>query len=144
MRHLIFHFVCHSLCACVHSKSACASICKYSMSFCSFSMLSTYIFVSFCVSASVSLAATLIWSLLLLSVLIFWHNHYFRQSLGEFKWHSLPLPVCCTGKLFKVSTNYSVLFVLQRVTFCFCLFFKLSLVTTIGVDAWFHLSFDII
>ena len=44
----------------------------------------------------------------------------------------------------RVSTNYVVLFVLQRVTFSFCLFFKLSLATTTGVDVRLRLSFDII
>ena len=47
------------------------------------------------------------------------------------------------GKPFKVSINYFILFVLQRVTFCFCLFFKLSLATTTGVDLCLRLSFDI-
>ena len=53
--------------------------------------------------------------------------------------------VCrCMGKPFKVSINYFDLFVLQMVTFCFCLFSKLSLATTTGVDACLCLSFDII
>ena len=64
----------------------------------------------------------------------------------EFERHGLPLPVLCMGKPFKVSTHGFVLFVLQRVTFCFCLFvcFKLSFTTTTGVDACPCLSFDII
>ena len=93
--------------------------------------------------------------------------HYFHQSspiifdfiffirlLGriqeiEFERHDLPLPVRCMSKLFKVSINYfsfvcaCVFFVLQRLTFCFCLFFKLSLATTTGVDACLFLSFAI-
>ena len=62
----------------------------------------------------------------------------------EFQRHGLPLPVCCMGKLFKVSANYFVLFILQTVTFCFCLFFKLFLATTTGADVCLCLLFDII
>ena len=62
----------------------------------------------------------------------------------EFEQHGLLLPVHCMGKLFKVSTNYFVLFVLERVTFYFCLFLKLSLATTISVDTCLCLLFDII
>ena len=67
----------------------------------------------------------------------------------EFEQLGLPLPIHCMGKPFKVSTNYYVfscfvVFFLQRATFCFCLFFKLSLATTTGVDACLCLSFDII
>ena len=62
--------------------------------------------------------------------------HVFIRPLGniEFQWHCVPLPDRCMGKLFKVSTNYFVLFVLKRVTFCFCFLFKLSLATTTGID----------
>ena len=72
--------------------------------------------------------------------------HWGRIQDIEFERHGLPLPVRCMGKPFKVSTHYFVLFVLQRVTFCFCLFvcFKLSFATTTGVDACLCLSFDII
>ena len=62
----------------------------------------------------------------------------------EFEWHGIPLSVRCMGKPFKVSINYFDFFVFQRVTFCFCLFFKLSLATTTGVNACLCLSFDII
>ena len=72
--------------------------------------------------------------------------------IQEFERHGLPLPVHCMGKSFKVSIYNFVFFVFccfvfQRVTFCFCLFFKLSLAITTGVDACpvfvFHLrSFD--
>ena len=126
-------------------------------------------FLSFCVSESVCLfvclAATLLRSLYLLSVFtvivsfdfvtqplfssIITHHflfHFFIRPLGdiEFERYFLPLAVRCVGKPFKVSTNYFVLFVLQRVTFCFCLLFKLSLATTTGVDTCLCLSFDII
>ena len=36
-------------------------------------------------------------------------------------------PVRCMGKPFKVSIHYFILFALQKVTFRFCLFFKLPL-----------------
>ena len=109
------------------------------------------------------LPATLFWSLYLLSVftvlpvLILWHNLYFYQSSLinfyfifssiywgripdiEFERHGLPLLGRCLSKPFKVSTNCLVLFVLQTVTFCFCLFFKFSLVITTGVDACLRL-----
>ena len=79
-------------------------------------------------------------SLLLLSVFILWNNRCFHQSSPiifyfiyssvhwgriqdiEFERHGLPLPVLCVGKPFKVSTNYFVLFILERVTFYFCVF----------------------
>ena len=70
--------------------------------------------------------------------------HWGRIQDIEFERHGLPLPVRCMGKPFKVSINYFDLFVLQMVTFCFCLFSKLSLATTTGVDACLCLSFDII
>ena len=68
-------------------------------------------------------------SLLFLSVMILWHNLYFRQLSPiifyfifsavywvrihkiEFARLGLPLPVRWVGKPFKVSTNYFVLFV---------------------------------
>ena len=70
--------------------------------------------------------------------------HWGRIQDIEFERHGLPLPVRYMGKPFKVSINYFDLFVLQRVTFCFCLFSKLSLATTTSVDAClvfvFHLT----
>ena len=86
--------------------------------------------------------------LLFLSVMILWHKHYFHQSspiifcfiFSSVFWvriqdiestrHGLPLPIRWMDKLFKVSTNYFVLFVLQGATFCLCL---LSLATSTGV-----------
>ena len=116
----------------------------------------------------VGLAATLPWSLYLLSnftvivsfdfviqpnshqssPIIFWFIfssvHWGRIQDIEFEWHGLPLPVRCMGNPFQVSIKYYfVLFVLQRVTFCFSLFFELSLATITGVDACLHLPFDI-
>ena len=94
----------------------------------------------------VYLAANLFLSLYLLhkfTVMVsfdLWHNCYFHQSSAtvfyfiflsvywgriryiEFERHGIPRTVCCMGKLFKLSTNYFVIFVLQRATFCFCLF----------------------
>ena len=117
---------------------------------------------------SLCLAATLLWSLYSLSVFtvivsfdfvtqqlfsstisiifcfIFSSINWGRIQDIEFEQHGLLLPIRCMGKLFKVSTNYFALFVLQRVTFYFCLFLKLSLATTISVDTCLCLSFDII
>ena len=72
--------------------------------------------------------------------------HWGRIRDTEFERHGLPLPVRCMGKPFKISTHYFVPFVLQRVTFCLCLFvcFKSSLATTTGVVACLRLAFDII
>ena len=49
----------------------------------------------------------------------------------EFEQYGLPPPVHCEGKPFKVSHNHFILFILQRVTFYFCLFFKSSLAPTL-------------
>ena len=80
--------------------------------------------------------------------MILWHNHYFYQSspiifyfiFSSVFWvriqdiestrHGLPLPIRLMDKLFKVSTTYFVLFVLQGATFCLCL---VSLATSTGV-----------
>ena len=70
--------------------------------------------------------------------------HWGRFQNIEFERYGLPLPVRCMSKMFKLSANYFVLFVLQRGTFCFCLFLKLSLATTTGVDPWLYYSFNII
>ena len=137
-----------------------------SMYFSSFRM-----FVSFCVSEYVWLFVWLLScsshyicyvSLLLLSVFILWYNRYFYQSSPinfnfiflsvrwgriqdiEFERHDLPIPIRCMGKPFKVSINYLGFFVLQKVTFCFCLLFKLSLANPTDADACLCLSFDII
>ena len=123
--------------------------------------------VSYCASEYVCLFVWLLpcsghyicqMTFLLLSVLILWYNRYFHQSSPiifcfifssihcgripdiEFEQHGVPLPVRCIGKSFKESINYFVLSVLQRVTFCFCLFFKLSLVTTTGVGVWIMMA----
>ena len=70
--------------------------------------------------------------------------HWGRIQDIEFERHGLPLPVRCMGQPFKVRINYFDWFVLQRVTFCFGLFSKLSLATITSVDAclclfWRHL-----
>ena len=54
--------------------------------------------------------------------------HFFFFPLGriqeiEFERHGLPLTIRCIGDPFNISTYYLVLFVLQRVAFCFCLFY---------------------
>ena len=136
------------------------------VSFC----VSKYVCLFLCsfVCLFVCLGATLLLSLYLLSVFtvivnfdfviqplllsIIYHHFYFifssvhwgRIQDDKFERHGLPLSVRCMSKPFKVSINYLVLFILQKVTFCFCLFLKLSLATTTGVDAFLRLSFDII
>ena len=75
---------------------------------------------------------------------IFSSVHLGRIQETELERHGLPLRVRSMGKLLKVSNNYFGPFVLQRIKFCFCLFFKLYLATTTGVDACHCLSFDII
>ena len=75
---------------------------------------------------------------------IFLSVYWNRIRDTKFDRHGLPLPIRCMDEPFNISTNYFVLFVLQRVSFCFCLFFKLSLATTTGVDVLLCLSFSII
>ena len=125
----------------VHCKCACASISKYA-----FQGFFAKILLSFCVSASVCLAATLFLSFYLLSaftvivrfdfvtIFIFINHHpsffasFFHPSIWvEFKTLSsrsmiYPQFVHCVGKPFTLSTHYFILFVLERATFCFCLF----------------------
>ena len=75
---------------------------------------------------------------------IFLSVYWNRIRDTKFDRHGLPLPIRCMDEPFNISTNYFVLFVLQRVSFCFCLFFKFSLATTTGVDVLLCLSFSII
>ena len=53
-RRLIFHFLPNSLCTCVHSKSACASVCKYV--FLPLVFLSFFFFLHKFLSVSVSMS----------------------------------------------------------------------------------------
>ena len=77
---------------------------------------------------------------------IFSSFHWGQIQDIEFERLGLPLPIHCMGKPFKVSTNY---FVFSCFAFLFCkgqpffsvYFFKLSLATTTGIDAFvFHLT----
>ena len=132
-----------SLCPYVHCKSVYVSSFKYTFCF------SALMFTHFCASESVYLfaylAATLLLSLYLVNVftvvvslicntIFIFINHHpscffhiFNHPLGE-NWiygaraaGSSP-NVLCMSKPFKINTHYFVLFVLQSVTFCFCLF----------------------
>ena len=119
-------------------------LCKYNFLFfclnvCQFLCLSLFVCLFVC------LAATLLLSLYSLSVFtvivsfdfitkllflsIITHHllfHFFicplwENSRHEFECHGLALPVRYMGKLLKVSTHYFILFVSQKITFCFCL-----------------------
>ena len=72
-QHKAPHFSFNSPCACVHSKSACASVCKYVFFLLQYSYFFFYInfyqFMCLCVYLFVYLAATLLRSLYLVSVL---------------------------------------------------------------------------
>ena len=156
----LFTFSFKSLCACVYSKSACASTCKYVFFF-----LCVFLYACFLpkyLSVSVSLnmfvfclfgcyPAPVISFLLLLSVFIWWYyrHHpsfflsFFHQFIRGSAW-VLRYPSVVWVNRLSLSINYFVLFVLQRVICCFCLLFELSLVITTGVDTCLRLSFDFI
>ena len=137
-----FFIFCSTLCVRVSTvKSVCASICKYVFFFLYVSYLNFCQFLCLWVCLFVCLTTILLRWLYLLSiftVLILWYNRYFHQSSPiifyfifssvrwgriqdiEFERYGLALPVRCMGTPFKVSINYFVLFILQRVvSVCF-------------------------
>ena len=71
--------------------------------------------------------------------------HFFFFSFGriqeiEFERQGLPLTIRCIGDPFNISTYYLVLFVLQRVAFCFYFILSLATNTIITPDVIFHLT----
>ena len=70
---------------------------------------------------------------------------FFHSSIGgKLKTWSSSSMIYPYPPVVLVCTNLFVLFDLHRVTFCFCLLFKLSLATTTGVDACLGLLFGTI
>ena len=139
--YLFIYFVFTSLCASVNYKSACVSICKYvfllfCLNFPVFCVSDSVVFVSLfvclfgCYSAPFIIFSECLYCCYqfnfvtqsIVFYFIFSSIHWGRIRYIEFEWHYLPLPFCCMSKPFKGSTYLFVLFVLQRVTFCFCLF----------------------
>ena len=129
-----------SVCAYVHCKSTCASICKNIFLFFCLNVrqfLHLWICSFICLfgcSLLVSLYLPNFFTVIL--SLILQNNLHFHQSspivfyfilssahLGRiqdiaFDRHVQPPPIHCMGKPFNLSTHYFVLFVFQKVTFC--------------------------
>ena len=134
---LVFHFLFTCPCACIHLQVY-LWVCKYVLLF---FHLNVYQFLSLWACLFVWLVATRLLSLHVMvcfdfatcffyfyqSSQIIFHSifsyiHWWRTQGIELKKHCLSLPVRCMSKPFIASTHYFVLFVLPRVTYCFCLF----------------------
>ena len=140
----------NSLCACANTKSAYVSVCMYFFPLIRFlpKRLTDYVSLRMFVCLTTTLLGSIYLQIVftVIASLILWYNPYYHQlspinfyfifsfvhsgSIQDIKFarHGLPLPVPCMRKPFEVNINYFVRLVLQRVTFCFCLFFwRLSL-----------------